>query len=724
MMPLVDFSTLGASFMADYVENFDDGGNITSDWWPAGSRVKLLRVNWDSSYRDVVIFDSVDDRNTYFDGLGDYFSYTVENMSYLKPSQAIKVPIPYSTAYTYNYIEVINPRSPKYEETRLYYFISRADYVAPSTTLLTLQLDVMMSYQDKCELGSCFVERGHVAMANVGYRTSIDAGNYQYAQRRYLDVPEGLDVGSDYVTVDSECFSLSGDEGYYMIIMSTADLTADPGSINAPNLKTAGGGNVASIPSGCNVYAMDADEWISWLRSMSNYPWVTQCIIAAYSFPKRYVTATASVSLNGKQAYVITGTASKTLLPSAPQSTLGEVSNIFSRLKASIDAAVKHDKFTVFPYSFLEITANTGVSVLLKPQYVVGDTLFLASICCALYPFAKIGVVPWNYGGRGAGAGSFSVAWSDLNNIEHVSTLPRNEALSNALWLSNFPMFSIVNNSYLTYMASTAYSRAYSYEAAGWQLARTNMATQLSYEQAQGAMATSQANQTLANNLNRLQMGVNLGTGLVGAGSQLLGGNIGGAAAGAANALLGAAMGQASYDTQNRQFANSISQAQYVASSNRELAQQAASGDYEMAIKSINSAVQDAALTPPSQVGQMGGDVIAQANGLYNVMVNFKMITRGPQNRIADFWSRYGYQVNEFVQGAFRPLKQLKVMTRFSYWKMRECYLQSPHATEEELLTIKGILERGVTVWNSPAMIGSPSLDYNQVDDNKEDWGY
>lgn len=710
--------------MADYVENFNDSGNITSDWWPAGSRVKLVRVNWDSSYRDVVIFDSVDERNAYFDGLGEYFSYTIENMSYLKPSQAIKVPIPYSTAYTYNYVEVINPRSPKYEETRLYYFISRADYVAPSTTLLTLQLDVMMSYQDKCELGSCFVERGHVAIANVGYRAAIDAGNYQYAQRRYLDVPEGLDVGSDYVTVDSECFSLSENDGYYVIIMSTADLTADPGTINAPNLVTARGSNVAGIPSGCNVYAMDASNWVAWLGHMSKYPWVTQCIIAAYSFPKRFVTATHQVSLDGYPAFDINATQSQTLDPT--NGHLGEVSDIFSRLKASVDAVVKHDKFTVFPYSFLEITANTGVSVLLKPQYLIGDTLLLSVFCCALYPFAKVGIVPWNYGGRGSssGAGAYSVAWSDFYGNTHTSSIPINEALSNALWLSNFPMFSIVNNSYLTYMASTAYSRAYSYEAAGWQLARTNMATQLSYEQAQGAMSTSQANQALSNNLNRLQMGVNLGTGLVGAGGQLLGGNIGGAAAGAANALLGAAMGQASYDTQNRQFNNNISQAQYIASSNRQLAQQAASGDYEMAIKSINSAVQDAALTPPSQVGQMGGDVIAQANGLYNVMVNFKMITRGPQNRIADFWSRYGYQVNEFVQGAFRPLRQLKVMTRFSYWKMRECYLQSPHATEDELLTIKGILERGVTVWNSPAMIGSPSLDFNQVDESKEDWGY
>ena len=698
--------------MADYVENFNDG-NITSDWWPAGSVAKLCHVNWDSSYRDVVIFDSEKERNDYFDQLSDYFSYTIESMSYLKPRQAIKVPIPYSTAYKYNYLVVTNPKSPRYAEQRMFYFIQQSDYVAPSTTLLTLQLDVMMTYQFNTSIGSCFIERGHVAMANYAYRLAKQAQNYQYAQRRYLDVPEGLDVGSDYVTVDTECISISED-GYYVIVISTADLTADPGTINAPNLKTAAGRNVANVPSSCEVYAFDASNWFSWLRKMKSYPWVTQCIIAAYSFPKSFITSVESISLNGVQAYTITSTNGK---------ELATLTGIFDRMKSRISTSVKHDKFCIFPYSFIEITANTGTSILLKPQYLEWDTLILHSICCALYPFARIGVIPWNYGGRGNGT-TYSVAWKDLNNNDHTTTLPMNEALQNALWMADFPMFSIVNNSYISYMASTAHSRAYSYEAAGWGLARTNMATQLSYEQAQGAFATERANRNLQNDMTRMGLNVNFAASLIGAGGQLAAGNIGGAAMGAVNTLANAAMGQAQYASSNQQFNNSLAQSQYVASSNYELARAAASGDYEMAIKSINSAVQDAALLPPSQAGQTGGDVLAQSNGLYNITINFKMMTRAAQERVSDFWSRYGYQINEFLPSAFKPMSALKCMTRFSYWKMRECYLQNPQASNDELMTIKGILERGTTVWKSPAYIGSPSIESNTVDETKTDWSY
>lgn len=704
--------------MADYVEDFNQGGNITSDWWPAGSTVKLCRVNWDSSYRDIVIFDNEQERNAYFDNLGKYFSYTVDNMSYLKPRQAIKVPIPYSTAYQYNYVMVTNPASPKYDEMRMFYFIVQADYVAPSTTLVTLQLDVIMTYQFSTNIGSSFVERGHVAMANFYYRSLMSNGDYQTAMRRYLDVPEGLDVGSDYITVDSEVISLSA-SGYYIMLVSTADLTADPGTINNPNLKTATGQNVAGVPSSCNVYAMEANDFFSWLRTMQSYPWVTQCIIAAYSFPKRFVRSTQQVTIGGKTAYYVTETYSHSMNPNAG-TEIARIGTFYQRVKNLISSPVKHDKFCVYPYSFIEVNANTGTSVLLKPQYFRGNTMLFVSMVCALYPFARIGIVPWNY----CSDDTYSVVWQDLNNNQHTSVMPMGDAFANSLWLSDFPMFSIVNNSYVAYMASTAHSRAYSYEAAGWQLARTNLATNLSYEQAQGAMATERMNRDIQNDMSRLNMGVSFGTGMVGAAGTLLSGNIGGAASQAAGTLLSAGMSQAQYAASNQQFQNSMAQQQYVAGSNYQLARQAMNGDYEMAIKSINSTVQDAALMPPSQSGQSGGDALAQVTGMYNLTINFKLITSAVQNRIADFWSRYGYQVNEFMPGAFRPMRDLKVMTRFSYWKMRECYLQNSYANNEELMAIKGILERGTTVWGNPNYIGSPSLDFNEVDESKHDWGY
>ena len=48
----------------------------------------------------------------------------------------------------------------------------------------------------------------------------------------------------------------------------------------------------------------------------------------------------------------------------------------------------------------------------------------------------------------------------------------------------------------------------------------------------------------------------------------------------------------------------------------------------------------------------------------------------------------------------------LMCMTNFTYWKLHEFYLRSSTCPEEYRLTIKGIFEKGVTVWNNPNKIG------------------
>ena len=55
---------------------------------------------------------------------------------------------------------------------------------------------------------------------------------------------------------------------------------------------------------------------------------------------------------------------------------------------------------------------------------------------------------------------------------------------------------------------------------------------------------------------------------------------------------------------------------------------------------------------------------------------------------------------------------------------MRECYVRNPNASNMEVMAIKGILERGCTIWGDPNDIGSVSIDSNSVDETKTDWSY
>lgn len=711
--------------MADYVEEFNDLGNITSTWWPVGSTVQLCRVNWDESYRDVVLFDSERDRTEWFDGLSSYYSYKVERMSYLRPGQGIKVPLPYSRALQYNYVRVINPSSPKYSRTEFFYFITQADYVAPSTTLITLQLDVMMSYQFSTTLGRSYVDRGHVALSNVYYRNNKANGLDWRNAKDYLDVPEGLDVGSDYVTVATEAVNLS-EGGNYVIVMSTSDLATSPGTITSPNLVTAGGMTVDNVISGCDVYAFELLEFFHWMSEMSLAPWISQCIIAIYTFPKQFVSSVSEEVTVGGRYHARKIIDSKSFLSDQQDSTVLSVNGVFGRLRDSLPPDYEDvDKLLVYPYSVIEVTANTGTSVLLKPQLLKDDDLVLSSICCSVYPFARIGVVPFGYG-RGtefSQEATYSVTWVSPSGGQDVAVLPVDSALQSALWISNFPQFSIVNNNYLSYMASTANTRQWSYESAGWTLDRSRLSNELAFEQTSRGLGVADQNQRISQQLARDSMIYSIGGGLMGAAGQFAGGQLSKGTVSLANTAASAAQSAASIGANQQMFENNQGQQSFVAASNYNLANMAASRDYELAIAGIQAKVQDAQLIAPSQSGQMSGEGFMAATGLWNITVNLKTITHGAQRRVGNFLKRYGYAVQAFVGYGYRPLSSLNVMTKYSYWKMQECYLRNSFATDTEIMAIKGILERGTTVWRSPNDIGTMADD-NAVDEENNYWRY
>jgi hypothetical protein len=52
-------------------------------------------------------------------------------------------------------------------------------------------------------------------------------------------------------------------------------------------------------------------------------------------------------------------------------------------------------------------------------------------------------------------------------------------------------------------------------------------------------------------------------------------------------------------------------------------------------------------------------------------------------------------------------------MSKFSYWKMIETYIVAGGMPEGHKQIIRGILEKGVTVWSSPTDIGNIDFSTN-----------
>ena len=154
-----------------------------------------------------------------------------------------------------------------------------------------------------------------------------------------------------------------------------------------------------------------------------------------------------------------------------------------------------------------------------------------------------------------------------------------------------------------------------------------------------------------------------------------------------------------SYAARSNQIASA--QTSLFGAQNYELAMKVASGDYENAIAGINAQVQQMQMTPPTTSGSAGGDSFNLANGIMGVLVRFRTCAPSALRSVGEFMLRYGYFVQRFVT----PPQSLECMSKFTYWQMQEAYVRGT-LPENCRLAIKGMFERGVTVWSKPEYIG------------------
>ena len=167
---------------------------VTYEFWPPNTSFQLCNVPWDSSYRDIVKFDNTSVRDAYFSSL-DSQSMTITKATMARYGIPVLLEIPFNEAQQWNYIVVNNDYdfdSPR----KWYYFIQSVNYVNARVSQFNIMLDVWTTFQFDVKLGNCFVERGHIGVANENQMNDYGLD--------YLDIPEGLDTGSQGMIVSDE----------------------------------------------------------------------------------------------------------------------------------------------------------------------------------------------------------------------------------------------------------------------------------------------------------------------------------------------------------------------------------------------------------------------------------------------------------------------------------------------------------------------------------------
>ena len=695
--------------------------------WATGTRVRFMQVPWEADYKDVVYWTPAQ-RDSYFDA-HEVAHWTLDQMQYLRAGEAITVPIPYDDIWRVNYCVVDNEQAPFAQSApiKLCYFVTSVVYQAPNSTLIDLQLDVWQTYALTMRWGSCYVERGHVVMAAAKRSAAAIGRSIADAEiaQRYYGESEGLDVGSDYQVSRHFFTDLSnlGGKGLGVIIVATADLEEDWGTLESPTLNTADSRVVDGLPSGAGVYFFTSNEFASFMTAVRKAPWISKSITMCVGVPAALV-AGLEVSVGGVRAVRVQ---SERLidLSTMDWDMHAGFENIYSGMGANL---AKMGKFNTYPYTYYEVDTNNGSPLLLKPELCQGvasastanAVLSFNVVSVVVPPHMRIGIVPIRYGVNKYAQGD----WVGNNQYSYVTysgtytkQLNLGQNLSTAAWIQGFPQFALVNDEYLNYLVSTKNTREAQYAGAGWSLERSNAATELAYDQAQTNFQYSVYDNEIRNKQFQNTLMGSLGNTALSALGQAASGNFGGALSTVGGAAINSAVNIANNELTNQSFYNNATKDMMLAGQNRGLANWANQGDYQQAIRSLNATVRDAALTQPSMSGQAGGEGFAMATG--NFGVNLRVMTVGCDRAraIGDYWSRYGYACNRYVAID----NNLNLMSRYTYWKCADTYVSSFDGDESSKAVIRGIMERGVTVWRTPEEIGMVGLKYNNDVDESID---
>lgn len=765
---------------------------MTATWEP-DSTVVLCNVPWDMNYDNVVAWkhssgnnkDDVAgalDKDGYFSNLSTMSNpVTLIDSTYFPMGTVqITVDVPFPRARMYNYVVVTNPELPTDVELSgwsyplvYYYFITKADQPNPSTTTFTLQLDVWTTYYpDYLSMGVGYVERGHVGMLNAPLHSAVYtqySKNLPYALDAYCSESEGIDTGGEFQTYYEEAYSLqrtysmdddknliaSDVSADWVVVVSTASLKTDPGTVNSPKLRTSAGGIFDFVPSGCDVYAFPLDKLEYIMSTLAAYSWVSQCIIS--------LTVVPAIVLNSTQLYAVDFLTTKVSqqgstpyfyeLRPKPATDMNlarlcgsvTIKNIIENgwtseyTETDLSAYKNIKKLWCYPYTVVELYGN-GQSVFLKPQLFGSCDMLMYAYTSPVSPFATIAAYPTNYGNHSTG----KVEWdSSVSGNEVAHTINYGDFLDVALWWDNFPQFGITNNSYITYMAQTANVRNYQYASAEWTQASANLTAnntyantssylQLANQNANLSIENERANNALSNQQTLNNARTSAITGTIGAVGNLVSGNYASAVTGGIETALNAYNANANLELtkqmqtnnlnlQAAQLSNSQTTGYEVADRNLALSQTVASGNYDVQIQGIDAAYADAALKTPSSSGNTGGAGFKYSRGLYFAYsVRYKRVSPAAIRRVGDYFLRFGYTIKRFIDIP----ETLALMKYYTYWKVQQLEIQSANITETEKDAFRGLFAKGVTVWQNPSNIGHIKPIENQPIDEMESTYY
>ena len=278
----------------------------------------------DATYQNIWAFRNAEERNAWLTSK-DYVLF--QDCKYWKYGEPIKVEIPFSDAFDYDYVKIINNSSDASKQKTYYCFITNRAYVSDNLTIMYIDVDIVQTWYFNSDGTPCWAKNAMIAKSTAT-----------------INPPRG--TASDFPAVQPICSNLiTGGTEYGVVIYSSINLT----NLNSPSYTSAiiDGQYTAAPP-----YVMLADVTaISNIITSLNNKGYTDAISGIYMFPLVYCD--------------------RSILTNTPRIPPGE---FYATEVVTINQPSKCDGYTpvnnvLLGYDYSYITINNGTGEVVKYRY-------------------------------------------------------------------------------------------------------------------------------------------------------------------------------------------------------------------------------------------------------------------------------------------------------------------------------------------------------------------
>ena len=319
-----------------------------------------MRLN--SKYEHTIYFDTLDDQRAYFSGK---VVKTFSDYAFVRRSYDLHVEARYVDAVKWNYLYLRNPDDSK----EYYYFINKVEYVSDLTVKLTLELDLLQTYQFNFGLLDCFIEREHVGNDTLGAHT----------------VDEGLDAG-EYVNYNFADLGKNLLEPNCVVILSTFNpYVIAPDGSQANSF----GGTFNGIYSGLGLYVVEEKDYGQLSRKLLSISELLDGIVAMWAYNTKFIELAGDDTWDSEiWCHLIAEDVSNKVYAKYYTPDLQKIGGTFKP---------KNNKLFTYPFNALYVHNNSGSSANYRIERFANPNNVGFNLLGAIAPDCSVRLIPNGY---------------------------------------------------------------------------------------------------------------------------------------------------------------------------------------------------------------------------------------------------------------------------------------------------------------------------------------